>query len=300
MADNVEIIQIASSEAIYQQDKALVDTQVATANAYPRNVTSAINDAIAIVQLDEQTAQSCTYSVPRAGGQVSGPSIHLAKIIAQNWGNLRIDAKVVSIEERTITSQATCFDLQKNIAVRVEVKRSIWGKAGRFKEDMVVVTGNAANAIAMRNAIFAVIPEAVTKRIYDAAQRKIIGDVSSEEKLIAARKRAISLFVDNYRLTEAEILKAIGKQSISHIGKDELVTLAGIDTAIKEGDTTVGQAFKGERVVETEEKKDPKSERIMKLIENSKTVEDLDKHKQHCKTPELSMAWDEKFKSLKK
>lgn len=35
---------------------------------------------------------------------------------------------------------------------------------------MITVTGNAANSIAYRNAVFAVIPKAITDRIYYAAQ----------------------------------------------------------------------------------------------------------------------------------
>lgn len=40
-------------------------------------------------------------------------------------------------------------------------------------------------------------------------------------------------------------MSAIGKAAIDHVTGDDLVVLIGIGTAIKDGDTTVEQAFKG-------------------------------------------------------
>ena len=153
-----------STEMIYQQDKAQIDTQIATAKAYPRNIKKAVEDSIFTATLDVETASSCTYSLPRGGKPISGPSVHLALILAQNWGNLRIEAKISSIDNKSITSQAVCFDLEKNIAIKVEVKRSIMTKNGRMNDDMITVTGNAANSISLRNAILKVIPKAVVDK----------------------------------------------------------------------------------------------------------------------------------------
>ena len=136
--ENKDILKIekVSTDIVYQQDKAQIDMQISTAKAYPRNITRSVENAIAIVTMDKQTASTCSYSLPRGGKTISGPSVHLAKILAQSWGNLRVEAKVVSIDRTQITSQAVAFDLENNLAIKVEVKRSIMSRKGRFNEDM--------------------------------------------------------------------------------------------------------------------------------------------------------------------
>lgn len=237
-----------STEVIFQQDRAQIDVMISTARAYPRNIKKATENALAIITMDKETAATCTYAVPRGGKSITGPSVHLAKILVQQWGNMRVEAKVVDIGPEQITSQAVAFDLESNLAIKVEVKRSIMSKSsGRFNADMITVTGNAANSIALRNAILAVIPKAVVDRAYKAAQQTIIGDVSDETKLIARRKQVVDSLRDTYNVKEEEILAAVGKASVSHLTADDLVTLIGIGTAIKEGDTTVEYAFKGKK-----------------------------------------------------
>lgn len=253
-----EVAIQVSPEVVYQQDKAAIDVQIATAKHYPRNIKRATDNALAIATMDKQTAETCTYAVPRGGKKITGPSVHLAKILAQVWGNLRVEAKVVDIGATQITSEAVCFDLETNLAIKTQVKRSImqnemrevngkWQRTGkmiRMNEDMITVTGNAANSIALRNAILSVIPRAVVDKIYNAAKQTITGDVSDETKLIARRKQVIDGLKDTYNVTEEEILRAIDRASISHITADDLVVLIGIGTAIKDGDTTVDQAFR--------------------------------------------------------
>ena len=242
--EEVKVSEVQDMSIIYSQDKAAIDTQIATAKAYPRNMKKAVENSVFIVTLDEETAATCSYSLPRSGKVITGPTVHLAKIIAQNWGNLRIEAKVVSIDRTTLTSQAVAFDLENNLAIKVEVKRSIMTKTGRMNDDMITVTGNASNAIAMRNAILNVIPKAIIDKIYNEAKNKITGDLSDDTKLTVKRKKVFDGFKTTYDVSEQEVLQAIGKAAIEHITQDDLVVLIGIGQAIKDGDTTVDMAFR--------------------------------------------------------
>lgn len=253
--DEIVISESSNTDVIYSQDKAAIDMQISTAKHYPRNITRAVNNAIAIVTMDKETASTCTYSVPRGGKPITGPSVHLAKILAQNWGNLRVEAKVISTDQKTVTCQAIAFDLENNLAIKVEVKRSIMTKSGRMSEDMIVVTGNAGNSIALRNAILSVIPRAIVDKVYNEAKKMITGDISDKTKLLAKRKQVFDALKDMYNVTEIEILSAIGKASVNHVDSDDLVVIIGIAQAIKDGDTTVEQAFKQPKPMSVDEKK---------------------------------------------
>lgn len=241
----LEINEEVSPSVIYQQDKAAIDMQIATAKAYPRNVKRSVENAIDIVTIDQETAMMCSYSLPRDGKAITGPSVHLAKILAQVWGNMRIEAKVVSIDNRQITSEAVCFDLENNLAIKAQVKRSIIGRRGRYGDDMITVTGNAANAIALRNAVLSVIPRAVVDKVYNAAKQLMTGDTSDDKKLDERRTKVVNRLKNTYQVTDEEILKAVGRKNFSEINADDIIVLIGIGTAIKDGDTTVEKAFRG-------------------------------------------------------
>ena len=258
MSEDLEITEAADVSVVYSQDKATIDVQIATAKAYPRNIKRSLENAIAIVTMDKDTASTCTYSVPRGGKAITGPSVHLAKILAQVWGNLRVEARVISIDARQITSEAVCFDLENNLAIKASVKRSIMTKSGRMSDDMITVTGNAANSIALRNAVMSVIPRAIVDKVYGEAKKTITGDISDNAKFLKRRKQVMDGFINTYSLTEKEVLVAIGKAAIDHITPDDLVVLIGIAQAIKDGDTTVEMAFKGESKSVAQKKEDIK------------------------------------------
>lgn len=238
-AQDVQIVQVDAVE------RANVDSQVATAKRYPRDIRRSIDNSVVMATMNQETAQSCNYALPRGGKPITGPSVHLAKIIVSNWGNMRTEAKVVQITDKQVISRGTCWDLETNVASAFEVRRSIIGKNGqRFSDDMITVTGNAANSIAYRNAVFAVIPKAITDRVYYAAQKFITGDLSDSDKLLKVRTGILNNFKNNYGITEEEVVKMCGKQTVNQIGADEISMLMGTIQALKDEDTTVDELMK--------------------------------------------------------
>lgn len=231
-------------ETIDHSERANIDMQVATAHQYPRSISRCVNNSIAIATMDMETAQSCGYALPRGGKPITGPSVHLAKIIAQQYGNMRAESRVVNVTATQVVSRGTAWDLENNYAVAFEVRRSILtSKGGRFSEDMITVTGNAANAIAFRNAIFTLVPKAITDKVYKAAQNLITGDLSDEEKLVKRRAGAIKHFNDMYGISEEEVVKLCGKHTINQIQANEIALLLGIVQSLKDGDTTIEEVM---------------------------------------------------------
>ena len=223
--------------------RAEFDIQIATAKRFPRNLARVKENAIAIITMDKATAEQCRYALPRGGKTLSGPSVHLARIIVQQYGNIRVDSRVKQITDKQIISEAVCFDLETNYAVKVEVRRSIMSRNGRFNDDMITVTGNASNSIAFRNAVFSVIPKGITDVCYNTAMEMITGDLSDEAKLVKKRNEVVGKMKTSYNITEEQILTAIGLRSINQIKAEQIADLISIGQAIKDGDTTVEMAF---------------------------------------------------------
>lgn len=272
--EDYKVEQLPNAENYIQLDsfdKANVDAQVSTAKRYPRNISRAVDNSIALATLDNETAQSMGYALPRGGKPITGPSVHLAKLVVSNWGNMRTEAKVVSVTDKEVISRGTAWDLENNVASAFEVRRKITGKDGRrFNEDMITVTGNAANSIAYRNAVFAVVPKGIVDKIYKAAQKQITGDLSDEDKLIKRRANAIKFFNDEYAITEDEVLKLCGKQTVKQIKADEIALLIGVMQSLKDGDTTVDELMKSIR-------KDESKDRLTKMAMEAEIKEDIKK-----------------------
>lgn len=245
MENEYEVKQIdVEPMQVYAVEQVAIDKQVATAKAYPRDLNRVKNNVLQLVTMDRDTAESCSYALPRNGKPITGASVHLARIIAQQYGNLRAEAKVVETTDKHVISRGTAWDLETNYAVSFEVKRSIVGRSGRYNDDMITVTGNAANAIAFRNAVFSVVPKVLIDAAYNAAQNVITGDLSDDKKLAERRLKALKYFKDEYGITESEILKMLGKQKVEQLGAEQIKIMLSTTQALKDGDTTVEELMK--------------------------------------------------------
>lgn len=240
-----EIIQVDQVNYLTAINKAEVDIQVATAKQYPRDIQAALNRIKTIATLDSATAEECFYVLRRNGetGQestIEGLSVRMAEIIAGAWGNMRVQTRIIGNDGKMITAQGMCHDLETNLAVSVEVKRRITDRKGRtYSEDMQVVTGNAASAIAFRNAVLKVVPKAITARIIEDVRKVALGKAIDLEK---SRQNIVQYF-GKLGVSEREILLYLGIKSIDEIDQAKVFELRGVANAIKEGTTTVQETF---------------------------------------------------------
>ncbi len=233
--------------ALVSLSRAEIDVQISTAKRYPRSIVAFQRQAMEMATLDEETAASMFYALPRSGRTIEGPSVRLAEIVGSAWGNLHYGARALDPgpNDRFIVAQGIAWDLEKNVRIQYEVRRRITDKnAKRYNDDMIGVTGNAAASIALRNAIFKVVPFAYVKRIYEEAKLVSIGKALTMEQ---RRSRALEWF-SKLGVKEAQILVLLGKKGLEDVDVDDLVTLNGLKTAIKEGDTTIEEVFRDAQV----------------------------------------------------
>lgn len=231
---------IIPNDALSLITKAEIDVQISTAKAFPRSLKMFLDRAMSMATLSEDIAASCSYSLPRGGKSLDGKSVRLAEIVCSAYGNIRAGARVIANDGRTITAQGICHDLETNNCVTIEVKRRITGKDGKpFNEDMQVVTGNAACAIAYRNAVFKVVPSALTDDVYEKAKEVARG---TAETLVKRRDKALEYF-RSLKVTDKQICEVLEIKKVEDIDLDKLATLTGMRSAIKNGESTVQSLF---------------------------------------------------------
>ena len=217
-----------------------IDTQIATAKRFPRSVAKAQQEAIEIATMDEDTAAECIYTLPRGGKNIVGPSVRLAEICYSCWGNLHSGVRIQDVGATHVMAEAAVWDLERNNKHVETASRRItdkWGK--RYKDDMISVTIGAAQSVAFRNAVFRVIPKGVLKSVELAVHRLLAGDGTDMKKRTA---KALKFFTDK-GVQLKQILERLGRANVDELEPKDVVTLRGIANALRDGLTTVQEAF---------------------------------------------------------
>lgn len=241
-------MEIQTTEGFASQiEKANNDSQIAIARRYPRDLGQVKAKMKSFATLDQETAESCFYTLPgRKGGDgkpIQGPSVRMAEIALTCYQHVKAGARIVNDDGSFVTAQAVVMDIENNVSVSVEVRRRITTKEGRrYSDDMIATTCNAACSIALRNAVFRVVPLALVKPVYEAAKQVAVGDVKS---LVKRRAEVVEKLVKMGAVKE-RIFSAVDVTNIEGIDVSKLETLIGFGVALKDGDITLEEAFPGE------------------------------------------------------
>lgn len=236
---------IESPQMLESIERAQIDMQIATAHKYKRTLSKVKADMLSFATLDEDTAAGCFYTLPRGGKTIQGPSIRLAEIAVSCYGNLRAGSRCVNVntgkENPHVVIQSVCHDLEKNVAITIEKRRRITKKKNKdaIDEDDINLAVNAGAAIALRDAIFKVIPLALVKPVYEQAKLVAIGKATS----LADKRGKVIDRLKQMGATMPNILAVVEARTIEDVDADKLGILIGLGTALKDGETTIEEAF---------------------------------------------------------
>lgn len=225
--------------------RAEIDVAIATAKAYPRNETRAIERAEKMACFNAEIAGACQYALERKGQggtkAIKGPSIRLMEILVSQWGNVNVAARIVDINGTHVVAQGVAHDLESNVRTSSEVARRITDRNGRrYGDDMITVTAQAAMSIAWRNAAARVIPRVYVEHVLAKAVEFAVGGAKALE---ANRAKLIDRLTKAYKIDEARICGAVGKKTKGELTQDDLEELLSLGTAIKEGVHTLDECF---------------------------------------------------------
>jgi hypothetical protein len=238
--DDDDGIQTTTEATVAAITRSEIEAQLDAAHKYPRSIGKFGVTATKLATYNQAVAESCMYSVPRSGKAIVGPSVRLAEIVASCYGNLHYGSRIVDTDDTHITAQGIAWDLEKNLRVTVEIKRRITDRSGRrFNDDMITVTGNAAASVAIRNAIFRVVPRAYVDVIFEDARRMVTGDAKS----FTARRDEFMARLLKMGVTQERVLARLNKPTVADIDPDDLATLAGLGNAIRSENVSLDEAF---------------------------------------------------------
>ena len=213
-----------------------VKAMVFMAKQFPRDVATAYQRIMTACER-KLLAENAAYEYPRGDQRVSGPSIRLAEVLAQNWGN--IDFGVVELEQKAGESVAMSYawDLETNVRQTkiFTVKHERHTKHGVKKltdpRDIYEMVANQG-ARRLRACILGVIPGDIVDKAMQKCQQTLMGD--TREPLIDRLNIVIAAFKKEFGVTPEMIEKYFGYK-IEAFTEQDLLKLKKIGTAIRDG-----------------------------------------------------------------
>jgi hypothetical protein len=235
-----------------------VDSQIATARQYPRDIATFLDELKTMACITEDIAESCFYSLKRKNQdgstkKIEGGSIRFAELAAAAYGNLRIQGKTTHEDDRYIYTMGTCWDVQRNVGVQIENRRRITDKNGKkYGDDMIAVTANAGVSIAVRNAIFRIVPRAFWEPILEQAKQVAIGSADTFEN----RKQKLVAYYGKMGVSPEQLAEYCEIPTLAELTFEGLEDLRGLATALKEGTEKLDDAFPAAKSKEAEAEKE--------------------------------------------
>lgn len=238
-------LEVVPASALELMQRAEVDVQISTAHKYPRSMSMFKRRALDMALIDEETAASCIYCRPvgKKNGKpeyAEGLSVRLAEIVGASYGNIRVGSMIIEQTPRVVKARGFAHDLESNFASTSEVVEPTVTKDGNpYSENMRAVVAKAALSKAWRDALFKVVPRALCKPIEFEVRKLAAGDAKS----LGLRRSKVMEWVNKLGIEPRRVFDALGIAGEADLTSEHLITLTGLRTSIKDGDTTIDDAF---------------------------------------------------------
>lgn len=214
------------------------------AKQFPRNYFEAEKRILDACKRPSLAATSM-YSYPRGGSKVTGPSIRMAEVLAQNWGNLSYGIKELEQRDGESVAMAYCWDLETNVrqekVFAVKHVRSARGSLNKLTDPRDIYEKVANDgARRLRACILGVIPGDVVEMAVKECEKTLSGQNTGPLKERIAQ--ALNMFKENYKVTTDMVETKFG-YNIGSFTEIDLVELGKIYNSLKDGMSKVEDWF---------------------------------------------------------
>ena len=222
--------------ALVQADRAQQEIQAAMviAHSRPRDPMRAM-DRILQDCSRPTVAETGLYAYPKGGETVSGPSIRLAELVEQRWGNLWCGVTELQQDRDKTVAMAWAWDLETNARDErtFTVPHMRHTRRGSYRvEDPREIYEMVANYGARRKraAIQTVVPREVFDAAVEQIERTLAENVSVDAEAISKMVAAFG----EYGVTQDQLVRYIGHRLDSMVSA-EMVRLKKVYASIRDG-----------------------------------------------------------------
>ena len=228
--NSLSTVQVESERAVAEVQAAMI-----LARRFPRDPVMAL-DRILNACTRPALAEGALYSYSRGGSDITGPSIRLAEVLAQNWGNLQFGVRELEQRDGESTVEAFAWDIETNVRqVKIfQVKHERHTKQGSKRltdpRDIYETVANQG-ARRLRACILGVIPGDVTEEAIRQAEVTLSTTADTSPEKMA---KMVKAFEDEHNVTKDQIEKRIQRR-IEAIQPAQVVSLRKIYASLKDG-----------------------------------------------------------------
>lgn len=214
------------------------------AKKFPRDIEAVWGKLMKSCQRETMAGQA-TYAFPRGSQTVSGPSVHLARVAAQAFGNIRWGHDVIQEDDTSITIRGWAWDIEENSKATADdrFKKLVYRKKGGWvvpdERDLRELVNRRA-AILKRNCLLEILPRDLIEDAIGVCKLTLksgIKDPAGESKRLIIEFGNIGVTV--------EMLK--GYLGADTFGPDEVVAMREILNSIREGQATKADFFSADQ-----------------------------------------------------
>ena len=233
-----EALPNTMTEVKSQREASEIQAMVFMAKQFPRNQIQAA-DRILNACTRQTLADSAVYSYPRGGQNVEGPSIRLAEVLAQNWGNLDFGIRELSQENGVSTVEAYAWDLETNVrqakVFQVAHKRIAKGGTKTLTDprDIYEMVANQGSR-RLRACILSIIPGDIVEMAVKQCSVTQATSVGATPEEIKETIRKLTDTMGKFGIT-AENIQDRYQCRLEAIRPAQIVELRKIYTSLKDG-----------------------------------------------------------------
>ena len=233
-----EALPNTMTEVKSQREASEIQAMVFMAKQFPRNQIQAA-DRILNACTRQTLADSAVYSYPRGGQNVEGPSIRLAEVLAQNWGNLDFGIRELSQENGVSTIEAYAWDLETNVrqakVFQVAHKRMAKGGTKTLTDprDIYEMVANQGSR-RLRACILSIIPGDIVEAALAQCSVTQAASVGATPEEIKETIRKLTATMGKFGIT-AENIQDRYQCRLEAIRPAQIVELRKIYTSLKDG-----------------------------------------------------------------
>lgn len=237
-------VRPVGSEIAATREAQEVQVAMIVAQKFPRDPIAAYNRIIADCSR-KSLAEKAMYEYPRGGTTVTGPSIHLARVLARGWGNLESGFKVLEATPKESTVMAYCWDLETN---NRNTKVFTVPHIRQTKKDATPLTDPrdiyemVANQAARREraCILSIIPTDIVDAAVGQCEATLAGN--AKMPLPDMIRVLVNNFQERYDVTK-EMLEAYIGRNVDSFTMQSVIRLKNVYNTLQDGSASVEQYF---------------------------------------------------------
>lgn len=200
-------------------------------------------------------AENALYSFPRGGTKVEGPSIQMARTLAQAWGNVRWGTEVVSDTPSTRKIRVWAWDMETNTRVSAEDEfaKKVWRRGKGWVDILFDENGSDDErtlreltyrkaSLILRGCLLQLIPPDYVEAAVKACEATLRRGPDKEGGSHEDRVRALLTAFSRVGVSKDMIEKRL-RHKLEALSPLEVAELRKVYKSIEDGQATVSEHF---------------------------------------------------------